>query len=410
MISKIVMPPGGQTTNVSRVANWLVKIGDKVKRGDVLLEAETDKAVLSIESFASGVVIDILVPEGEDATEGEVLALIGSEQDAASYKADKPTGPESGHSLPSKTEDEDEYQPIMPDTSVKQVSPAPPSTARNTPAKYPAMPNAKKFAKEHGIDITTVIPANGEVVKRSDILLLVEQQRLVSDARVVEQEAYDSLPITMMRQVIAKRMLESVKTIPTYQVSVDVDMQAVIALRQLFNQTTKISYNDIIMRCLCAAIKSYPLINASYSDQEIRVFKDINIGIAVSLEGGLMVPVVKQANHKTILELAEASKLYVEKARKGALQPDEMTGGTITLSNLGMYPIDHFTAIINPPESCILAIGQIREQPVWKGNTWVPVPTAKITAAFDHRMIDGAYGAQFLSEFKRILENPGLAL
>ena len=410
MISKIVMPPGGQTTETSTVVNWLVKVGDVVKRGDIILEIETDKAVLSVESFAAGTVIDILVPEGNEASEGDVLALIGNESDAKEYK--KEEGHADGMSvLKAATTDEDdgdEYQPIMKNTDQgKKAASAGPSALRDL-VTYQAMPNAKKAAIENGIDISAVTPANGSVIKLTDVLSFIERKGAKPSAS--SDADYEIMPISKMRQTIAKRMMESVRTIPAYQETVELNMKAAIALRKEIKKSADVSFNDIIMRCLCVAIKMYPLINATFTDKEIRIYRNVNIGLAVSVEGGLVVPVIRNAGQKSIAELAGESKAYIDKARSGALQPQDIEGGTITLSNIGMYPIDHFSAIINPPESCILAIGQIRELPVWKDGHWIPTPTVKLTATFDHRVIDGAYGAQFLSELKKLIETPSLAL
>jgi pyruvate dehydrogenase E2 component (dihydrolipoamide acetyltransferase) len=405
MISKIVMPQGGQTTETSLVSAWMVKVGDTVKRGDILLEVETDKAILAVESYAAGIVMDILVPAGAEASEGEVLALVGSEQDWEEYKANKnaPAAPQA--QAVSSDDEEDEYQPIIKAQSQSK----PVEAADKKTGGYPAMPNAKKEAKERGIDISKIIPANGAIIKRSDVLALAN---LTSELQSSQQTDADVeiVPLSRMRKTIAARMLESVSTIPTYQETVLVDMRAAIALREQLKQKVKVSYNDIIARCLCAAIKDHKLINASYTDEAIKVYKHVNIGVAVSVDDGLVVPVVKNAEQMNLAEIAQKSAALVAAARDGALKQDDMTGGTITLSNLGMYAVDHFTAIVNPPESCILAIGKIQERSVYEESQWKSVPVAAITASFDHRIIDGAYGAAFLTDLKTLIENPSLAL
>ncbi len=404
MISKIVMPPGGQTTETSLVSRWQVKIGDTVKRGDILLEVETDKATLAVESFAAGIVIDILVPAGTEASEGDVLALVGSEQDREAYTA-KQDALESPQEQAARDE-EDEYQPIM---KAQQVSkPEAAVISEKSAGAYPAMPNAKKEAKDRRIDISKIAPANGSVIKRTDVLGFVDE----ADSSLAQGPDTDveSIPLSRMRKAIAARMLESVSTIPTYQETVLVDMRAAMRLRDALKKTVKVSYNDIIARCLCAAIKNHKLVNASYTEDAIKVHRQVNIGFAVAVDDGLVVPVLKNAGQKSLLDIAQQSAALVASAREGALKQEEMTGGTITLSNLGMYAVDHFTAIINPPESCILAIGQIQERPMLEEGQFKSVPVAAITATFDHRIIDGAYGAAFLTDLKTVIENPSLAL
>ncbi len=403
MISKIVMPPGGQTTETSLVSGWLVKIGDTVKRGDILLEVETDKATLAVESFAAGIVIDILVPAGIEASEGDVLALVGSEQDRDAYAATKATSatPQAAVVL----DQEDEYQPIMKAQSA--IIPDVAAAVSQSAGGYSAMPNAKKEAKNRGIDITKVAPANGSVIKRTDVLGFVDKAPSQAEQ---QGDAAETIPLSRMRKAIAARMLESVSTIPIYQETVLVDMRAAMQLREQLKKKVKVSYNDIIARCLCAVIKNHKFVNASYTDEAIVIHKHVNIGVAVSVEDGLVVPVVKNAGQMSLAEIAGQGAALVAAAREGALKQDEMTGGTITLSNLGMYAIGHFTAIINPPESCILAIGQIQERPVWEEGQWKSVSVSAITATFDHRIIDGAYGAAFLTDLKAAIENPSLAL
>ena len=409
MIKKIIMPPGGQTTTTAKVVKWLVKKGDKVKKGDDILETETDKAVLSIESFATGIVIDILVQEDEDVSEGDVLAVIGNEEDMLAYQSkNKEMEKENSVVQTINESEDDDYVPVIKDTVSAKETKLANTSALDIRNQYPAMPNAKKAAKEKSIDISHVTPSSGRIVKLDDVLEYAKKKE--KKAKPQEGVEYEVQPLTKMRETIAKRMLESVDTIPMYHETIAIDMRAVIALRQGIKQNIKVSYNDIIMKCLCVAIKSYPLINASYMRNEIFFYKHVNIGLAVSVQEGLLVPVVKNAEEKSLTELAEESHSLIGMARNGSLQLQDMSGGTITLSNLGIYPVDHFMAIINPPESCILAIGQIQDKPVWEDDKWAPVPTTKVTASFDHRVIDGAYGAQFLSELKKIVENPALAL
>ena len=415
MLKEITMPAGGQTTDTSVVGTWLVKQGDKVKRGDPLLEIETDKATLTVESFAKGTVLAILVEEGDQASAGDVIAYIGEESDLPELekrlKGEKAEAPEeAGTQKPSPQAaaagEEAEYQPIDPSSPARYVS------GKEGLGEIKAMPNAKKIAREQQVSLRDVAEFAGKsILKRQDVQAYLDQEG--KDAAEAKEAEDTRIPLTTMRKVIARRMLESSANIPSFQATVEVDMTNCIALRGAVNagrKEGKISYNDILFKCMEAAIRRYPYLNASYTDEAILVHKDVNIGLAVSVEAGLVVPVNKKVNGKGIEEIAADNRTNIQKAREGKLAPEDMSGGTITLSNLGMYPVTEFNAIINPPEVCILAVGSMEEKPVWEDGQWKPVPVMKITGSFDHRVIDGAYGAQFLAELKKIMENPALAL
>lgn len=415
MLKEITMPAGGQTTDTSVVGTWLVKQGDKVKRGDPLLEIETDKATLTVESFAKGTVLAILVEEGDQASAGDVIAYIGEESDLPELekrlKGEKAEAPEEDGTQKASPQaaaegEEAEYQPIDPSSPVRYVS------GKEDLGEIKAMPNAKKIAREQQVSLRDVAEFAGKsILKRQDVQAYLDQEgKNAAEAKEVEDTR---IPLTTMRKVIARRMLESSANIPSFQATVEVDMTNCIALRGAVNagrKEGKISYNDILFKCMEAAIRRYPYLNASYTDEAILVHKDVNIGLAVSVEAGLVVPVNKKVNGKGIEEIAADNRTNIQKAREGKLAPEDMSGGTITLSNLGMYPVTEFNAIINPPEVCILAVGAMEEKPVWEDGQWKPVPVMKITGSFDHRVIDGAYGAQFLAELKKIMENPALAL
>lgn len=415
MLKEITMPAGGQTTDTSVVGTWLVKQGDKVKRGDPLLEIETDKATLTVESFAKGTVLAILVEEGDQASAGDVIAYIGEESDLPELekrlKGEKAEAPEEAGTQKASPQaaaagEEAEYQPIDPSSPVRYVS------GKEDLGEIKAMPNAKKIAREQQVSLRDVAEFAGKsILKRQDVQAYLDQEG--KNAAEVKEAEDTRIPLTTMRKVIARRMLESSANIPSFQATVEVDMTNCIALRGAVNagrKEGKISYNDILFKCMEAAIRRYPYLNASYTDEAILVHKDVNIGLAVSVEAGLVVPVNKKVNGKGIEEITADNRTNIQKAREGKLAPEDMSGGTITLSNLGMYPVTEFNAIINPPEVCILAVGAMEEKPVWEDGQWKPVPVMKITGSFDHRVIDGAYGAQFLAELKKIMENPALAL
>lgn len=428
MIKEITMPAGGQTTDSSYIGTWLVKKGDKVKRGDVLLEIETDKAVLPVESYTAGIVLAILASEGDEKKSGDVIALIGDEKDMEEaekrvLQIEKNEQPSLEKVKAKKEEDissclekEAEYQPVdntLPRIFENTVKASERSGEDVLNEIYLAMPNAKKMAGENNVLLKDVAKYTGkQVLKRQDVecyMAFLSSEKEAEGERNKEEEV---LKHSTMRKVIAKRMEESAKTIPAFTAMVEVEMSACIKLRKMIctAEDIKISYNDILLKCLEASIRKYPLINSSYTEEATIIHKDVNIGLAVSVKDGLVVPVVKQVNRKTLREISACNQNNIEKARNGKLVPEEMSGGTITLTSLGTYPICQFQAIINPPEVCIIAVGTIQEKPVFREDTWKNIQVMNITGSFDHRIIDGAYAAQFLAEFKKLVENPALAL
>ena len=416
-MQEIKMPSAGQTTDEATIVAVHVKVGDAVKRGDVLVEAETDKAVLPVESYAAGQVLDVVVKEGDAVTAGSVLAVVGKKEDAAAYQRGGVAAPAAAApavgAQAAGAEEEEEYLPI-----IKGQKPSRPQvlTAKAAPVDrkaYPAMPNAKMLARERGIDLAAIVPSNGQFIKRQDVLTAEMAVPAPQEAAPVQQEvAYQVMPMTRMRTVIGRRMQESMQNIPAWQCTVSVDMEACIALRAAYQEKrgVKLSYNDIMAKAIAVASRKFPLVNARYEDGEVRIYRHTNIGLAVALEGALVVPVVREIDEKGLEQIAGEYKQQIKKAREGKLAPADMGCGSITISNLGMYDVDQFIAIVNPPESCILAVGSIRVEPVWGGNDFRPVHRMSVTGSFDHRIIDGAYGAQFLQELKALMEAPALML
>ena len=416
---EIKMPAAGQTTDEATIVKVNVKVGDTVKRGDELLEAETDKAILPVESFAAGTVLDVLVSEGDTVTAGTVLVVIGKAEDAAVYHRGgrEAPAPEAApvQETPAVPEEREEYLPIVKGQPPKAAPAAPALAAVSAPRlDLPAMPNAKMLAKELGVDIGTVPASNGVFVKRQDVEQAAKAPKAAPAAAAVSiQEAeYEVMPMTRMRTAIGRRMQESMQNIPAWQCTASMDMTACIALRDTYKakREVKLSYNDIMAKAIAIASQKFPLVRARYEEGEVRIYKHTNVGLAVGLDGALVVPVVKEIDGKGLEEIAADYKNVIQKARNNRLTPDEMGCGSITISNLGMYDVDHFIAIVNPPESCILAVGKIVTQPVWDGKVFQPVPKMTVTGSFDHRIIDGAYGAQFLRELKLLMENPTLLL
>lgn len=401
-MTEIKMPSAGQTTDEATIVAVHVKVGDTIKRGDVLCEAETDKAVLPVESFAAGTALAVLVHEGDTVTAGTVLVAIGKpgETYGAAPEAAAPAAPAAPVPAAPVTE-QDEYLPIIKGASV----PAAPAAPASHPA-YPAMPNAKLAAREMGVDVGAVPAANGQFVTRTDVA------RYTPPAAAVVEAEYEVLPMSRMRQIIGKRMKESLSEIPCWQCTTSIKMDACMALRDTYKDKkgVKLSYNDIMAKAIAVASRKFPLVNARYENGEVRVYKHTNVGLAVALDGALVVPVVKSIDAKGLTEIAGDYKVQIAKARENKLLPDDMGCGSITISNLGMYDVEQFIAIDNPPESCILAVGSIKVKPEWDGEKFVPANMMTVTGSFDHRIIDGAYGAQFLQELKTLMEAPALML
>lgn len=405
-MTEIKMPSAGQTTDEATIVAVHVKPGDTIKRGDVLCEAETDKAVLPVESFAAGTALAVLVNEGDTVTAGTVLVVVGKAGEsyggaAAPASAAAPAPAEEKPAAP--VTEQDEYLPII--KGAAPTAPAAPAAAPAAHPAFPAMPNAKLAAREKGVDVAAVPAANGQFVTRNDVA------RYTPPAAVVEAE-YEVLPMSRMRQIIGRRMRESLSEIPCWQCTTSIKMDACMALRDTYKDKkgVKLSYNDMMAKAIAVASRKFPLVNARYENGEVRVYNHTNVGLAVALDGALVVPVVRDIDRKGLTEIASDYKAQIAKARENKLLPDDMGCGSITISNLGMYDVEQFIAIDNPPESCILAVGSIKVKPEWDGEKFVPANMMTVTGSFDHRIIDGAYGAQFLQELKMLMEAPALML
>ena len=398
MITKIPMPSGGTNTDRLRVIAWKKQVGDQVSRGDVLLEVETDKAVLEVESFARGTLLKQAVPEGEFAAVGEVIAFVGNPQDANDL--------ETSAAKESPVHELDDSRPT--DGSTMSAAPGGPERLVE-PSSTPgvrATPAAKKSIRELGVSIAAVYASTGkETLHADDVARFVAARRQLASA---ESKTFDLQPLTMMRRNIAERM-QIGASVPTFAVEVEVDMSSCTRLRSEMNARRngdKLAYHDVISKCAAIASRSYPLVNASFTEEGIRIFRSVNVGIAVSLDEGLVVPVVTDVGRKDLITVATENAENIRRVRSGKFDPDLLALGTLTISNLGSYAITRFRAILNPPQSCILAIGSIQSRPVWREGGWREFPVMSITGTFDHRVMDGAYGARFLQELKNLLEHP----
>jgi len=407
MAEIVTMPKLSDTMSEGVVAKWHKKVGDKVKSGDLLADIETDKATMEFESFSEGVLLYIGTPEGGTAPVDSLLAILGKEGEDISALINQAAAPAAPTSE-KKTETAEE-----PKAAATEAKPeAAPS--RND-GRLLASPLAKSLAKEKGIDISSVSGSGegGRIVKRDVENFSPASAKTGAKTDVAAgTESYDEVNLSQMRKTIARRLAESKFSAPHFYLTMDIDMDNAIAARKSINElgTGKISFNDLVIKAVALALKKHPKVNASWLGDKIRYNHHVHIGVAVAVEDGLVVPVVKFADAKSLLAINEEVKVFAGKAREKKIQPSEMEGNTFTISNLGMYGIEEFTAIINPPDSCIMAVGAIRQEPVVKNGQIVAGNRMKVTLSCDHRSVDGATGSEFLLSFRQLLENPYLMI
>jgi pyruvate dehydrogenase E2 component (dihydrolipoamide acetyltransferase) len=396
------------------VAEWLKKVGDKVSSGEVLAEIETDKATMEFESFFDGVLLHIGVEKGKAAPVNSILAIIGQAGEDVSALIASDSAP----SAAPKAEAAPIVASVPSPEPVKEApvaNPAPVAAAQplaNTNGRVIASPLAKKLAEEKGIDIAAVAGTGdgGRVVKR-DVDHYVPYTPAASGSYVAAApgvESYTDETVTQMRKTIARRLAESKFTAPHFYLTLDIRMDNAIAARKSMNASgdVKISFNDMVVKAVAMALRKHPAVNSSWFGDYIRRNHHIHIGVAVAVEDGLLVPVVRFADSKGFAQIGEEVRVFAQKAKDKKLQPADWEGNTFTISNLGMFGIEEFTAIVNPPDSCILAVGGIKEVPVVNNGQVVPGNVMKVTLSCDHRVVDGASGAAFLQTFKGYLENP----
>jgi len=402
MAEVIKMPRLSDTMTDGVVAKWHKKIGDVIKEGDLLADIETDKATMEFESFQEGVLLYIGVKENETAEVDSILAILGEKDEDITTLLDSVSNT-------SVNVDEDlEPEEIIPKTvfEVPKISiPVDTNSSQDIQKRIKISPLAKKLAKEKNINISLIAGTGdlGRIIKRD-----VENfDGTKSTSANVQLEAKE-IPISQMRRTIASRLSTSKFTAPHFYLNMEVEMDNLMKERTLINSKNniKISFNDIIVKAVAMALKKHPDINSSWFDSYIKFHQNINIGVAVAIENGLIVPVIKNADFKSLSDISNETNTFVEKAKENKLQPSDWEGNTFTISNLGMFGIDDFTAIINPPDACILAVGAIKRKPVIKDDIIVPGNIMKLTLSCDHRVVDGVMGAKFLSTLKNMLESP----
>jgi pyruvate dehydrogenase E2 component (dihydrolipoamide acetyltransferase) len=421
MAEIVRMPKLSDTMTEGVVAEWHKKVGDTIESGELLAEIETDKATMEFESFQEGVLLHIGVEKGQTAPIDSILAILGekgedvadllkkekaSEADVVETEVVKPTP------TPTPTPVEVK-QPSLVSISKEPVQKI--SSNKSFPTldslnflETKASPLAKKLAQERGINLKFIngTGTDGRIVKR-DI------DNFQVSTSIKGQESFVDEPVSQMRKVIAQRLAESKFSAPHFYLTVSINMDNAIESRKAINNAinpSKISFNDLVVKAAAVSLKDHPKVNASWFGDFIRYNDHVHIGVAVAVDEGLLVPVIRFTNEKSLTQIGQEVKSLAQKAKDKKLQPEEWEGNTFTISNLGMFGIDEFTAIVNPPDACILAIGGIQQVPVVKNGEIVPGNIMKVTLSCDHRVVDGAVGSAFLNSFKNYLENPVLLL
>ncbi|GAB3326296.1 hypothetical protein GCM10027511_36030 [Hymenobacter humi] len=420
------MPKMSDTMTEGTIASWLKKVGDKVKSGDILAEVETDKATMELENYEDGTLLYTGPKAGEAVPVDGILAIIGEEgadiqallggQSGGAAAAPAPEAPKAAEA------------PAAPATA--PAAPVAPAQAAAPAGRILASPLAKSIAKEKGINLAQVVGSgdNGRIVQRdvenfqpsaapapqaapaapSPTATPAAAPQAAPSAPAATEGTYTDTPVSQMRKVIAKRLSESLFTAPHFYLTMEINMDKAMEARVRLNELSpiKLSFNDLVLKSAAVALRQHPVVNSSWLGDKIRQNKLINIGVAVAVDEGLLVPVIRNADQKGLSQIATEVKELAGKAKSKKLQPAEWEGSTFTISNLGMFGIDEFTAIINPPDACILAVGGIKQTPIVKDGQIVVGNIMKVTLSCDHRVVDGATGAAFLQTLKGLLEDP----
>jgi pyruvate dehydrogenase E2 component (dihydrolipoamide acetyltransferase) len=425
MASKVLMEALSPTMEEGRLVEWKKNEGDAVRPGDVLAEVETDKAVMELAARTEGVLLKQLVPAGSTVAVASLVGVIGEAgEDISALVGAAPAAKAAPAPVPAAA-------PAAPvQSSPTQPAPAPAPSAAQPPRLPPspppaaeggrikASPLAKKVARERGLDLGGIAGTGpeGRIVLRDLDKAVATPGGTAAPAGPVAG-AFTDVPLSQIRKTIAKRLVQSIGPVPTFYLTTEVDMARTWEAREALNaagqrvsgsdgQAVKISFNDIIIKATALALRQHPMCNAWWQDDRIRYWNDVHLSMAVAVEDGLITPVIRFADRKPLREISAEARDLAARARERKLKPEEYTGATFSVSNLGMFDIDEFTAIINPPEAGILAVGRIAEKPVVREGALVPGRVLRLTMSCDHRVIDGATGAAFLRTLKSMLENP----
>ena len=426
MAEIIRMPKMSDTMEEGVIAGWLKKVGDEVKSGDILAEVETDKATMELESYDDGFLLHVGVKDGESVPVDGVIAIIGEKgeniDDILKEVSNEQNNNEAVDPKDVKEEIVDEDEPAEENLEVKEEEEVKNTEDKiedinidfsNESDRIKASPLAKKLASEKGVDISMVKGSGdgGRIIKE-DIENFKHSENIptkeVKLPEIYSKESYEEIPVSQMRKTISKRLAESKFSAPHFYLTMEIDMDNCVEGRNKINETSdvKISFNDIIIKAAAVSLRKHPMVNASFLTDKIRVNNHIHIGVAVAVDEGLLVPVIRFADNKSLSHISTEVRNLAGKAKNKELQPSDWEGNTFTISNLGMFGIDEFTAIINPNDACILAVGGIKNTPVVKNGEIVPGNVMKVTLSCDHRIVDGAIGSAFLKTLKELIEDP----
>jgi pyruvate dehydrogenase E2 component (dihydrolipoamide acetyltransferase) len=411
MATPVQMPALSPTMKEGKITKWVKKEGDKISSGTAIAEVETDKSNLELEAYDDGVLLKILVKEGDAAPVGSPVAWIGKPGEKIDESAVVAVAPAPAPAAPVAAAPAPRPAPAAP-VAVAKPAPAPaPVAAAPTNGRVRASPLAKKIAAETGVDLAALAGSgpSGRIVKRD-----VEEAKarpaagrapiaVTKGVRITPE----ALPLTSMRKVISQRLTEVKPGVPHFYLTVDLEMDAALKIREEAKALdTKASVNDVIVKAVAMAVRRFPRINQQFDGDKILQLHNVDVGVAVAIEDGLITPVVRDADQKGLVEISAEVRDLAERAKRRALKPDEYTGGSITVSNLGMYGIDEFVAILNPPQAAIIAVGVVTPKPVVRDGQIVVRHMMSATLSGDHRVIDGAVGAEFLKELRSLIEHP----
>ena len=449
MATQVVMPKLSPTMEEGQLTRWLKKEGDKVSMGEPLAEIDTDKATMEMQALSSGVLRKIIIQEGESAPLGQPIAIIGEPDEDISELLDKAKGKagaveekdgepavkaEAKEREEPEEEEKKEQRAVKPkaeekDEGEERAAPAVSPDGKRAAAPSPGegrklvSPIAARMAAEAGVNLGSVKGSGpgGRIVKR-DVEAAMTAPKAAAAPRLqplqlgksekragYERSAYRDEPLSEMRRTIARRLVTSLGPVPHFFLTTEIEMDRAAEMRKQINELypdAKVSLNDIIVKVVAVTLIQHPQVNASFQDKTVRYYEHPDIGVAVATENGLITPVVRSADLKSLLDIAVEVRELADRARDRKLKPEEYTGATFSVSNLGMFGIDEFTAVINPPEGAILAIGAMAQKPIVRNDEIQIRQMMRVTMSCDHRVVDGAVGARFLQTFKQIMENP----
>jgi pyruvate dehydrogenase E2 component (dihydrolipoamide acetyltransferase) len=402
MAQIIKLPKMSDTMEEGVIVSWLVKVGDQVKSGDIIAEVETDKATMELENFEKGTILHLAAKEGDAIPVDSVIAIVGNPgEDFSSLLS----GENVVAAKPAEVEPTPEKaEPVAQAVVLPTVEPTPSEDQR-----LKASPLAKKIAEEKGISLSGIQgTGDGGRIVRKDIENMADSPASAPSTFTGASEGYTDVNVSQMRKTIAKRLSESKFSAPHFYLTMEINMDKAVEAREAMNtySAVKISMNDIVVKAAAVALTRHPKVNSSWLNDKIRTYQHIHVGVAMALEDGLLVPVVKHADQKSLSAISEEVKQYSAKAKDKKLQPTDWEGNTFTVSNLGMFGIDSFTAIINPPDACILAVGAVKETVIVENGQMRPGKVMKVTLSCDHRVVDGVVGSKFLNTLKELIEEP----